>query len=184
MKKTKHCIALLMSLFVSTNGLAASSKESQTITGKFKYKHAECTGQNQWIYIKGKTIPIRFDTKKSDQPALKALSALLPEVLGPNSDGKITLMGRYETRKVPIPDGPHSGDPPGSYYHNFVLSDWRIQTPFIRLILKIPGEIPQEFRPVKLHALSAKEFNNCDGFDPKRFSLPTKRILDSRDSRL
>ncbi|MDZ4834388.1 MAG: hypothetical protein SGJ27_11480 [Candidatus Melainabacteria bacterium] len=173
MNQSKQLIILPIALLLTTSGFALS-KNSGTITGHFKYKHAECTGQNQWIYVKGRELPIRFDTTKSNQSAIKALSALLPEVLGPNSNGKITLVGSYETRKIALPSGPGRGDPPGSFYHNFILSDWRIETPFTRMVITNPGEIPQEFRAVQLNSLGANEFNNCKGFDPKRFSSATK----------
>src|SRR5688572_29513467 len=104
MKRFGRLLVALFILLLSAQCLAfGKATTTGTITGKFKYKHAECTGQNQWIYVNGRSIPIRFDTKKSNQPAMKALCALLPEVLGPNSDGNITLTGSYETRKIPLP---------------------------------------------------------------------------------
>jgi hypothetical protein len=145
------------------------ASDAAVVKGQFKYKHAESTGQNQWIYVDGKLVPIQFDRQKSDAKALAAISALLPEVLGPNSDGKITLIGWFLRRKILLPAGPQFADPPGSFCYSFVLTHWYLETPFNRMEVQNLDHIPQEFRSVRCESLSAKDFSSCNGFDPRQF---------------
>ncbi len=172
--KLRQLMCLLPFVVASAQCLALAGEVVHPQTsGQFKYKQAESTGQNQWIYVNATLVPIRFDGQRSNKTALAAISALLPEVLGPNADGKITLIGSYDNRKIALPSGPGFPDPPGSFYYSFVLSHWYLKTPFSRLVLRSGSKIPQQFNSVRHQSLSANDFSNVDGFDPRQFAQPS-----------
>jgi len=73
----------------------------------FKYFFYECTGENQFIEIDGREVPIRFDSERSKHAALSSLRALKWNVVYPNSDGVIKLVGTFDAST-----------------HEFVLVHW------------------------------------------------------------
>ena len=79
----------------------------------FQYRFYEQTGQNQFVVVDGEEVPIRFDRISSSSAALSALDALTWNVIYPNADGEISLLGWR---------APEDG--------RFVLEHWTLAVPF------------------------------------------------------
>ena len=97
---------------------------SNTAHGNLPYYFAESTGQNQWIEMDGKRIPIRLSSA-SNPTEKQLLQDLKWQVLYPNAEGKIILTGQVDlnTRHT-------DKEIPEDSYYEFTLEKWCIHVPF------------------------------------------------------
>ena len=132
---------------------------------EYGYIFHESTGQNQFILIGRRRVPITFDQTGSDQIALHALMSLNPSILYGNGDGRsMTLVGEFQARM-----------------HIFTLRHWYIRMPFVEWAVKDETHIPHQVDRRVRHTLrredfrKSKEFDPYDkGFDPLSFSRHPK----------
>ena len=119
---------------------------------EYGYVFQESTGQNQYIIMDGRKVPIKdFVSDASDQLALKSLQALSSNVLYPNAQGdKIFLRGEYDHQS-----------------NSFRLSHWYIKIPFEALVIEDETHIPHNMHKVTRQSLERTDFEIRNGFDPK-----------------
>ena len=128
---------------------------------EYGYVFQESTGQNQYIMMDGRKLPIKsFVSDTSDPMALKSLRALKWNVLYPNSRGdKIFLRGEYDSQS-----------------QSFRLSHWYIKVPFESLVIEDETHVPHNINKITRQSLERTDFETRDGinpndpaFDPKKF---------------
>ena len=142
-----NCKYLL--LLVAAVSLAACSKRSTA--KEYGYVFNENTGQNQYILVDSKKLPITFDEKLSDKMALGSLYALSARVLYPNSEGdKIILLGDYDART-----------------QLFRLEHWYLRVPFIEITLEDTLQMPEDIKQIRRFSLERTDFKQERDFDPQ-----------------
>ena len=122
---------------------------------EYGYVFHEWTGQNQFILIGRRPVPITFDQTGSDQIALHALKSLKASILYANRDGKhITLVGEFQART-----------------QIFALKHWYLRVPFVEWAVKDETHIPHQVIRRVRHTLRREDFEKREEFDPydKRF---------------
>lgn len=106
--------------------------QGTTAAKEYKYYFMETTGANQYIIEDGKEYWIRFDEENSNKNALESLYALKWNVLYPNSEGKIIIVGMFDKKKGMFP--PHAPGrampPPDNRTGLFRLEEWYLKAPF------------------------------------------------------
>jgi len=101
-------------------------------------------------------------------------------VLYPNAEGKITLVGKLDPHAIPLPSGPQYPDPPGSVYHPFVLHRWYMDLPFKEIVLNDPNDELGDRHQVVRSSLEKRDFDaqgwcgrkfdpQAADFDPTRY---------------
>jgi hypothetical protein len=134
---------------------------------EYGYIFQESTGQNQFILIHRRPVPITFDQTGSDQMALRALMSLKASVLYGNRDGKsITLVGEFQPRT-----------------HIFTLKHWYLRVPFVEGAVKDETHVPHQVNRRVRQTLRREDFEKREEFDPydKRFDpLSFSRRLKAR----
>src|SRR2546423_13535394 len=87
-------------IFLSTVFLIASCVTyARGQAHEYGYIFHESTGQNQFVLIGRRRVPVTFDRIGSDQIALHALMSLKTSILYANGDGRsITLVGEFQAR--------------------------------------------------------------------------------------
>jgi hypothetical protein len=118
---------------------------------EYGYRFYESTGQNQYIIMEGREVPVKtFIADASNPVALKSLRALRWDVLYPNDDGdKIFLRGEYDHQS-----------------QSFRLSHWYIKVPFEKLVIEDETHIPHNVHKATSHSLERTDFEPKNGFDP------------------
>jgi hypothetical protein len=141
--KKLSVLLLCVPLFTSGNG--------DKKLNRYGYRFYESTGQNQYIILDGREVPIKnFVADASNQVALKSLQALKWNVLYPNDDGdKIFLHGEYDHQS-----------------QSFRLSHWYIKIPFEALVIEDETHIPQIVHKVTRQSLERTDFETRNGFNP------------------
>ena len=142
--KNLPVLLLCVALFSSCNG--------DKKLNEYEYRFYESTGQNQYIIMEGREVPIKnFVADASNHVALKSLQALKWNVLYPNDDGdKIFLRGEYDHQS-----------------QSFRLSHWYIKIPFKALVIEDETHIPQNVYRVTRQSLERTDFEIRNGFDPR-----------------
>jgi len=131
-------------------------------TNRYGYVFHESTGQNQYILIDAKEMPVRFDETNSNKLALFSLRSLSAKVLYPNAKGdKIFLLGNYDPKS-----------------QTFVLKHWYITVPFTEITLGDALQTPDEIREIQRRSLERTDFENeswfnpnSTDFDPREFQM-------------
>ena len=125
---------------------------------EYGYVFQESTGQNQYIVIQDKKVPITFVVDDSNPNALKSLRALKPGVLYANAAGdRIFVSGKYDPQS-----------------QSFRLSHWYIKVPFERLIVEDETQIPHNVHKVQSQSLERTDFEAKNGFDPNDSTFDPK----------
>jgi hypothetical protein len=142
--KNLSVLLLCVALFTSCNG--------DKKLNEYGYVFQESTGQNQYIIMDGRKVPIKdFVSDASHQLALKSLQALRLNVLYPNAQGdKIFLRGEYDHQS-----------------NSFRLSHWYIKIPFEALVIDDETHVPHNVHKVTRQSLERTDFETRNGFDPK-----------------
>jgi hypothetical protein len=117
---------------------------------EYAYVFYESTFHNQNIVVDGREVPIQLDRERSDAEALRSLRALKWNVLYPNSEGKIHLVGYL---------GPEIERPYGERVNLFILLDWYLPAPFEYMYIKGDENIlPFEYATRIKSALDKDDF--------------------------
>ena len=128
---------------------------------EYGYVFQESTGQNQYILIEGRKVPVKaFVADGSNQMALKSLQALKPSVLYGNSGGdRIFVRGEYDDQS-----------------QSFRLTHWSLKVPFTETIVEDETKVPHKTYKVIRLSLERTDFEkrndfnpNDPAFDPKSF---------------
>jgi hypothetical protein len=110
----------------------------------------ESTGENQYIIVQDKKVPITFVSDDSNPIALKSLQALKAETLYANAGGdRIFVRGEYDPQSK-----------------SFRLSHWSIKVPFEKLVIEDETQIPHTVHKVTSQSLERTDFKVSNGFDP------------------
>jgi hypothetical protein len=138
-------------MFLSTVFLIASCFTSaRGQPNEYGYIFYESTGQNQFILIGRREVPVTFDRIGSDRIALHALRSLKASILYGNSNGRsIILVGEFQART-----------------HVFTLTHWYIRTPFVEWVVKDETHVPHQFNKKLRQTLRREDFQKDEGFDP------------------
>ena len=143
-------------IFLSTVFLIASClTQARGQANEYGYIFHESTGQNQFILIGRRQVPITFDQVGSDRIALHALISLKASILYGNGNGRsIIVVGEFQART-----------------HVFTLGRWYIRTPFVEWVVKDETHIPHQVKRRVRHSLRREDFQKGEEFDPydKRF---------------
>jgi hypothetical protein len=135
-------------LLVALSSLAGCSGASTA--KEYAYVFYESTGQNQYIVVDSKELPLSFDEARSDKMALGSLRALSDRVLYPNSKGgKIILTGEYDAKT-----------------QMFKLEHWYLRVPFSEITLEDRVQMPEEIKEVRRDSLERTDFVKQRDFDP------------------
>jgi hypothetical protein len=114
----------------------------------YPYYFYEQTGPNKFVMINGIEHNFTFDLETSEPDALEALRALKWNVVYPNAEGNIMLIGTY------LPD-----------QGTFSLQHWTLEAPFVAYF----GENPLEATPflITRKRLIPDDFNHPISHDPR-----------------
>jgi len=142
--KTLTALLLSAALFISCNG--------DKKVDEFGYVFQESTGQNQYILMDGRKVPVKsFVADASNQMALKSLQALKPGVLYENSRGdRIFVRGEYDDQS-----------------QLFRLNHWNLKVPFEEVVVEDEMKLPHTTHRVTRQSLERTDFEITNGFDPK-----------------
>lgn len=129
-------------------GLFACKGESTA--KEYGYVFNESTGQNEYLVVDRKEVPLHFDQRNSNKLAYDSLRSLRARVLYPNSRGnKIFLVGDYDVQS-----------------QLFVLGHWHIRTPFTEITLEDRIQMADEIRTIHRTSLERTDFETNRGFNP------------------
>lgn len=133
---------------------------SQSAITGFLVHFYESTGDNLFLKVGEREVPITFHNSSSPE-ARAAFEALTYEVLNPNSDSKITFYGFFVKEAT------------------FCLKDWKLQTPFTKLV---PSLDPIEAPKLKIvEHLDRSCFLLKNGFDPFASEFDPRQHEERRD---
>jgi hypothetical protein len=144
--------AIFLAILMTASDLA----HGQGTVKEYGYIFQESTGQNQYILVGRRRMPITFDKAGSDRIALHALMSLKPSILYGNSRGRsITLLGEYEAQTGV-----------------FTLRHWYLRTPFVEWAVKDESRVPHQVTKKVRRFLNREDFTKDERFDPydKRFN--------------
>ena len=120
----------------------------------FPYTYYLTTGPSSFVSVEGVEWPIDLGrlSPLSNAQAVRALKTLRWHTLYPNKEGKITILGQYD-----------SGG-------SFVLVHWYLETPFVSIYEKYPDQLENEVITVQRTQLLPVDFKPQLDFDPLRFT--------------
>lgn len=136
---------LLLSLLIA---LAACDRDKRVT--EYGYVFQESTGENQYLLLQSRRVPIKHFAATSDQKALKSLQALKWNILYSNAGGdRIFVIGEYDDQS-----------------QSFRLKHWYIKVPFQKLVIEDETHVPQKTLTVTAQSLKRTDFEGRNGFDP------------------
>lgn len=116
---------------------------------EYGYVFQESTGQNQYILLDGRKVPVKFNNA-SNQIALQSLYALKTGILYENSEGdRIFVVGEYDDQS-----------------QSFRLNHWYIRVPFGEMVIDDETRIPHTGHKVTRQSLERTDFEPTNGFNP------------------
>jgi hypothetical protein len=136
---------LLLSLLIAF----AACDRGKRVT-EYGYVFQESTGENQYLVLESRRVPIKRFAATSDQKALKSLHALKWNILYLNAGGdRIFVIGEYDNQS-----------------QSFRLEHWYIKVPFQKLVIEDETHVPQKTHTVTVQSLERTDFESRNGFDP------------------
>lgn len=136
-------------LCISLLALLVSCNRNQKVN-EYGYVFQESTGENQYIIMDGRKVPITLIANPSNPVAFKSLRALKWNLLYPNDNGdRIFVRGEYDNQS-----------------HSFRLSHWYIKVPFKARVIDDETKLPFTMHEVTRQSLERTDFETKPGFNP------------------